>query len=120
MYTKNTVYMYMKSVPVPGLCMVDDIVTVNLCNDVHGIEANVQVDSFVRSKKLECQTGSGKCQWVHIGNDNCPSKYYVNNQPTDQAEQYKYLGDVLFCTNQEKERRTDTEQCVYPLQLKHL
>ena len=95
MYTSNNVYMYMNCVPVPGLCMVDDIVTVNLCKDVlHGMNANIQVDSFVRNKKLECQTGSGKCQWLHIGDDNCPSKYFVNKQQTDQAEKYKYLGDI--------------------------
>ena len=66
----------------------------NITN-INGIQANVQVDSFVKSKKLECQTGSGKCQWIQIGNDECPSQYFVNGKPTDQAEKYKYLGDIL-------------------------
>ena len=95
LYNEHEVYMYMNTVPVPGLCMVDDLVTVTKCQDIKGIVTNVKVDEFVKSKKLECQTGSGKCQWVHIGTKNCKNRYYVNKKVTDQAEKYKYLGDIV-------------------------
>ena len=95
LYNEHEVYMYMNTVPVPGLCMVDDLVTITKCQDIKGIVTNVKVDEFVKSKKLECQTGNGKCQWVHIGTKNCKNRYYVNKNATDQAEKYKYLGDII-------------------------
>ena len=94
MYESDSVYMYMGKIPIPGLAMVDDLVTFNLCNCISGIQANIQVDSFVKGKKLECQVGSGKCQWIHIGENQCQGKYFVNGKETDMAEKYKYLGDM--------------------------
>ena len=72
--------MYMNSVPIPPLCMVDDIATINKCNTINGIDMNVKSDVFVKGKKLEFQVKGGKCQYVHIGNKTCTSKYYANGK----------------------------------------
>ena len=83
--------MYGGSIPVPALAMVDDIINVALCNSVDGIRKNVKTDEFVKSKKLECQVGEGKCQWIHIGGENCNSIYKANHEILTQCDVYKYL-----------------------------
>ena len=85
--------MYGGTVPIPALAMVDDIINVALCNSVDGIKKNVATDEFVKSKKLEAQVGDGKCQWIHIGSDECGSEYIANNNKLTKCEIYKYLGD---------------------------
>ena len=67
--------MYGGIIPMPALAMVDDIMNVSLCDSVDGIQKNVKVDEFIKSKKLESQVGEGKCQWVHIGKNTCESVY---------------------------------------------
>ena len=37
-------------------------------------------ENFVKSKKLEFQTARGKCSFVHIGEDECTSKYYAHEK----------------------------------------
>ena len=92
-YNEGCVYMYSEVIPIPSLAMVDDIISVALCNSVDGIQKNVKTDEFVKSKKLESQVGDGKCQWIHIGGEKCNSVYKANNQELTQCEVYKYLGD---------------------------
>ena len=92
-YNEGSVYMYGGVIPIPALAMVDDIFNVALCNSVDGIKKNVKTDEFVKSKKLESQVGDGKCQWIHIGQNQCDSVYMANNQELTQCENYKYLGD---------------------------
>ena len=92
-YKEGCVYMYSGAIPIPSLAMVDDIISVALCNSVDGIQKNVKTDEFVKSKKLESQVGDGKCQWIHVGGERCNSVYKANNQELTQCEVYKYLGD---------------------------
>ena len=92
-YKEGHVYMYDGIVPVPPLAMVDDIMTIVLCNSAEGLITNVTLDSFIQMKKLESQVGDGKCQWLHIGDQQCPSSYVANRQFISQCKAYKYLGD---------------------------
>ena len=92
-YDEGCVYMYGGIIPIPALAMVDDIMNVSLCDSVDGIQKNVKVDEFIKSKKLESQVGEGKCQWVHIGQGKCDSVYVANEKQLTQCEVYKYLGD---------------------------
>ena len=75
MFNNGDTYMYMNKIPIPALIMVDDIASITLCNTSQSIASNVKIDNFVQSKKLECQTGTGKCQWIHIGDGKCQSNY---------------------------------------------
>ena len=93
MYKEGHVYMYRNKIAIPALAMVDDIASVAMCNSIEAINNNIVTDSFVQRKKLEGQTGAGKCQCIHIGPDECRSKYWVNSQTVTNAESYKYLGD---------------------------
>ena len=95
MYEEGVVYMYKNKVPIPPLAMVDDIAAVNRCNSTEGLESNVKTDSFILRKKMECQVGEGKCQYVHCGADKCRSAYKVDNETISQATMYKYLGDQV-------------------------
>ena len=87
--------MYRNRIPIPALAMVDDIASIALCNSIDSLMANVKTDTFIQRKKLEGQTGAGKCQWVHSGPDKCRSTYFINGQKLTKAETYKYLGDCV-------------------------
>ena len=95
LYREGNVYMYAERIPIPPLAMVDDIAILAICNSLTALESSVKTDTFIQRKKLEGQTGEGKCQWVHKGSKDCRSKYIVNNQEITQAEAYKYLGDQV-------------------------
>ena len=75
--------------------MVDDVVSVAVCNSVEALENNVTTDEFIKSKKMESQVGEGKCQWVHCGCDPCQSSYQANGSELSQSLMYKYLGDMV-------------------------
>jgi hypothetical protein len=109
LYSEGNVYMYNEKIPIPPLAMVDDIAAIAKCNSTNGLEINVKTDTFLKRKKMEGQTGEGKCQWVHIGNKECCSTYFMNNEQISQAKMYKYLGnqiadgwDVLYRKRWEK------------------
>ena len=95
MYREGNVYMYAEKIPIPPLAMVDDIAILAICNSISALESSIKTDAFIQRKKLEGQTGEGKCQWIHKGKMECRSKYIVNNQEITQAETYKYLGDQV-------------------------
>ena len=94
-YNEGSVYMYKNCVPIPPLCMVDDIATINLCDSVQGVELNSKCDTFVKCKKLEFQVKKGKCQYVHIGSDECSSRYSVDNKLLLETDKAKYLADMI-------------------------
>ena len=94
-FDEGDVYMYSNTIPVPALAMVDDIMTVSLCNSVNGIKTNIKTDEFIKSKKLESQVGEGKCQWIHAGKHKCESSYVANSNTISQCSKYKYLGDFV-------------------------
>ncbi len=93
LYEDGDVYMYQDRIPIPPLAMVDDIVAAAVCNSTTALNCNIKTDAFIQRKKMESQVGEGKCQWVHIGNDECCSSYYANNTEISSAESYKWLGD---------------------------
>ena len=93
-YTEGIVYMYGNRIPIPTLAMVDDLVSICICCATQSVEKNVKTDEFVKSKKLESQVGDGKCQWMHVGKEECPNSYYTaNKKELSQCYIYKYLGD---------------------------
>ena len=92
-FKEGKVYMFRGKIPIPALAMVDDVVNIALCNTVDGIEQNVKTDEFVKRKKLESQTGEGKCQWLHRGRNTCQSIYVANGTMITKCDVYKYLGD---------------------------
>ena len=92
-FDEGNVYMYHDRVPIPALAMVDDIVNIAACNSIHAIKNNIQTDEFIKMKKLEGQVGDGKCQWLHVGKEDCRSCFVINGSNTTQCFQYKYLGD---------------------------
>jgi hypothetical protein len=94
-YEEGNVYLYRGKIPIPALAMVDDIAVIAECNTTDSLTANIKTDTFVQRKKLEGQTGDGKCQWVHAGNSKCRSTYLMNGQQITQADKYKYLGDYV-------------------------
>ena len=93
LYKEGNVYMYRNKLPVPALAMVDDVINVTICNSTSALTTNIKTDTFIQRKKLEGQVGDGKCQWVHIGGDECPSTYKMNENYITQSLSYKYLGD---------------------------
>ena len=109
LYNEGDVYMYRGKIPIPPLAMVDDIAAISECNSTDSLTTNIKTDSFIQRKKLEGQTGDGKCQWVHTGDQTCRGQYQINNQKITQAVAYKYLGnrvsdgwDTLYKTRWEK------------------
>ena len=108
-YNEGIVYMYRGRIPIPALAMVDDVVSIALCDSVESIEQNVKTDEFIKRKKLESQVGEGKCQWLHRGRNPCRSSYMANGAVLSQCDGYKYLGDhcsdgfdLLYKKRQEK------------------
>ena len=93
MLKEGHVYMYKNKIPIPALAMVDDVATVAICNSIEALNSNIITDSFIQRKKLEGQTGAGKCQWVHVGSKECQSNYKINKQMISKADFYKYLVD---------------------------
>ena len=95
LHKEGDVYLYDDKVPIPALAMVDDIASIAECNSAQSLTTNIKTDTFIQRKKLEGQTGAGKCQWVHVGPDECRSRYKMNGETISQAETYKYLGDQV-------------------------
>ena len=93
LYSEGNVYLYRGKVPVPPLAMVDDIASITKCSSTESLETNIKTDTFIQRKKLEGQTGAGKCQWIHAGTGKCRSEYHINGQKITKADFYKYLGD---------------------------
>ena len=95
LFSEGEVYMYNGTVPIPALAMVDDIALITLCNSLHGLRGNIKTDCFIQRKKLEGQIGDGKCQWVHIGPDECTASYKMDSEAITRAKSYKHLGDYI-------------------------
>ena len=93
LFAEGDVYMYHNKIPIPPLAMVDDVAAMVECNSITALSCNIKTDTFIQRKKLEGQVGEGKCQWVHIGPNQCNSCYSINDTIISQAEAYKYLGD---------------------------
>jgi hypothetical protein len=85
--------MYHGRVPIPALAMVDDVVNIATCNSIQSLKNNVETDEFIKMKKMEGQVGDGKCQWLHVGKNECHSSYVIGGTKTTQCQVYKYLGD---------------------------
>ena len=90
---KEHLYKYKGEVDVPPMEMVDDILTVQNCG-LASDAINTQVISFIEQKKLTL--GHDKCLKVHIGKkcNNC-DKLYVQEKVMKEAQQVKYLGDIV-------------------------
>ena len=95
MLAEGDVYLYKNKIPIPPLAMVDDIAAISLCDSIDVLNCNIKTDSFIQRKKMECQVGEGKCQWVHCGSNCCKSAYKVDGNEISQATMYRYLGDQV-------------------------
>ena len=93
LYKEGNVFLYRGKIPIPPLAMVDDIAAITTCSSTESLDMNIKTDCFIQRKKLEGQTGDGKCQWIHVGKKQCRSKYQINGKNITQADKYKYLGD---------------------------
>ena len=92
-YQEGNVYMYHGNVAIPALAMVDDIVNIAKCNSIQSMKNNIETDEFIKIKKLKGQVGDGKCQWLHVGKNECNSSYIIDGDNTTRCLIYKYLGD---------------------------
>ena len=95
LYSEGEVYMYSNKIPIPALAMVDDIAVLTECDSTHGLNCNIKTDTFIQRKKLEGQVGDGKCQWIHIGPEDCTACYKMNGEEISEAKAYKHLGDYV-------------------------
>ena len=85
--------LYKKTVEIPPLGMIDDILAMSPCG-FSGIQSNSVINSFVESKRL--QFGEKKCHKLHIGESTaiCPP-LAVHDSPMASSEQEKYIGDII-------------------------
>ena len=83
-----------RGIPVHALGMVEDIVMIVKCNTVEAINGNIKTNFFVKSKKLECQTG---CQWVNIGKHPCDSSYIIDGKSLFEAKVIRIL-EIIYLT----------------------
>ena len=90
---KELLYMYKGKVSVPPLLMVDDILTVQKCRATSGA-INSEVNAFIEQKKL--RLGQKKCFKIHVGNKcNECTLLFVHEERMNEAQDIKYLGDIL-------------------------
>ena len=92
----DLIYMYKGAVEVPTLGMVDDIMSIQKCNN-ETVKINAVINSFVESKKLNLS--KSKCYKIHIEKQkkkehNC-AKLKIHNNDMKDSEKQKYLGDVV-------------------------
>ena len=92
-------YVYKKSVRIPPLAMVDDIMAVSDCG-VNSISLNSYINSKIELKKLRFHTpdinGKTKCHKLHVGKPSrlCPL-LKVHGTNMQVVEHDEYLGDII-------------------------
>ena len=73
--------------------MVDDILTIQKCGPA-AEEMNHKVNAFIEQKKLTL--GHKKCVKIHVGKQcNQCSEHFVHEKVIKEAQEVKYLGDIL-------------------------
>ena len=79
-------------IPIPPLCMVDDILTVS--NVENTSEMNSSINTFIEHKKLKMS--QKKCARIHVGkgHSQCP-KLKVHKEEMKDSDSEKYLGDMI-------------------------
>ena len=101
-HTKGEVYMYKDIIPIPPLCMVDDIIAIAECNSPLSLCLDVRCDMFAKLKKIAFNPT--KCKIIHVGkhNTSCPSEHIVDTQILRgiKGDVAKYLADTIS-SNQE-------------------
>jgi hypothetical protein len=87
------VYKYKKSVDVPVLGMVDDVLCVSKCS-TKAVISNATINTFMELNKLTLS--KTKCAKIHIGKKctTCP-ELKIQDASMKQTHQEKYLGDVI-------------------------
>ena len=90
---KEHLYKYKGEVDVPPLEMVDDILTLQNCG-LASEAINNQVNNFIEQRKLTL--GQKKCVKIHVGKKcNSCDKLNVHEKVMKEANQVKYLGDIV-------------------------
>ena len=94
-YNDPNVYKYRGEVPIPTLQMVDDILSIQKCDNMMVLQ-NSYINTFIESRKQKLS--EPKCSNIHIGKSNikggCP-KIHVHNGEMKNSNHDKYLGDIL-------------------------
>ena len=90
-------YKYKKSVLIPPLSMVDDVLSITKCG-LATIEANSILNAKIESKKL--RMSKDKCSKMHISKKQteCSVKVKVHETVMKETNSITYLGDVLLPT----------------------
>ena len=97
--------LYKKTVQIPPLGMIDDLLVMNVCGSP-GIVSNSVVNSFIESKRLNFS--EKKCAKIHIGESSgiCPDLQVHENKMLN-AEKQKYVGDIISCDGKNTEHIQD-------------
>ena len=92
---EDLLYKYRGVVDVPVLGMVDDILSIQKCSKSG--KANAHINSFIEAKKLKFS--EAKCARIHVGKRQRPCKpLKVHEEKMINAENGKYLGDIVSCS----------------------
>ena len=89
----NPLLMYKKTVQIPPLGMIDDLLVMNVCGSP-SIISNSVVNTFIESKRL--QFSEKKCAKIHVGESSgiCP-ELKVHDKQMLSSDRQKYVGDII-------------------------
>ena len=92
----DVLYNYKKTVKIPPLSFVDDILGISDCGP-KSVKMNAFIEAKIEGKQLEL--GYKKCFQMHVGNtkNTCP-KLSVHGREMQTTKREKYLGDILTST----------------------
>ena len=88
----NLLYYFKGTVPLPPICMIDDLASIQKCQD--GPLTNAVANSMIELNKLTFS--KSKCSRIHIGmgGTSCP-ELKVHDSSMVAKTQNKYLGDII-------------------------
>jgi hypothetical protein len=88
------IFKYKKTIDIPSLAMIDDILGLSACGD-----ASIELNALVNAKmvKKELRLSDSKCFNIHIckKDDNCTQVLRVHENKMKSVTQANYLGDVI-------------------------
>ena len=84
---------FMDIVPVPPLCMADDIVSITVCDGTSNIRMDFHCDAFAMRKKISYKPT--KCCSVHIKKTECLTTHKVKESEIPLERDVKYLADWI-------------------------
>ena len=111
---EDLVYKYKGDVDIGVLQMIDDILTINKCENVASVSMNAKVNAFIETKKLKL--GKTKCGRIHVGKQiNECAKLCVHEEEMENSNEEKYLGDKVNSSGKPKETIEDRKNKGYAI-----